>query len=380
MNARGADGIRVITSGSRPLRVLHWYWQTNTGGIHRVVTDLTRAQQRDKTLEVRLLVGRGRGEGPLDSLDLRHGFDFGRYGATCRALAWADLVHMHIYNPVVASAVRRSGKPCVYTDHGTDRHKSLRNLLVVFQLQRRFVRNRATLLTVNSSFRRRTQQEFYAIRDEKIRVVRNGLDFDALRPAADNAALRRELGIGPGEQVAGTLAVFQLRKRLHLLLEAFARVEGLLYPPARLLIVGDGMMRPQLERRAQELGIADRVIFTGYREDPYDLVSLMDVFVLPTRGEPFGLAAVEALALGRPVIVFKDGGGLAEIVRDGENGFVVSDVAEAAECLRDLLQNPALRARLGRFGALDVRRRFSIGAMAESIRACYDEAASLRTP
>lgn len=357
------------------MRVLHWYWQTNAGGIHRVVSDLVRAQRADPSLDVRCAVGRA---GALDGrptaaglprdvtcLRLRHGFDFSRYGAARAALRWADLVHMHGYNPVVALAVERLAKPCVYTDHGTDRHPSLRNRVVVGHFQRRFVRARADVVTVNSLFRLNERVDFYGIRDGRFRVVHNGLDFAQLHtePA--------DLGLPAGVPVIGTVAVFNLKKRLHLLLEAFAALD---HPSARLLIVGDGALRPRLQERAHDLGLGDRVLFTGYREDARTLIAQMDIFVLPTQGEGFGLAAVEALALERPVVVFRDGGGLTEVVRDGETGFVVDHVEDATRCLRRLLGDPALRRRLGAAGALDVRMRFSIEAMAERTRRCYDEA------
>ena len=357
------------------MRLLHWYWQTNAGGIHRVVSDLVSAQRHDPSLDVRCAVGRagalaGRptamgAPGGVTSLDLRHGFDFSRYGAAREALRWADLVHMHSYNPVVALAVERLAKPCVYTDHGTDRHPSLRNRVVVGHFQRRFVRSRADVVTVNSLFRLSERVDFYGIRDGRVRVVHNGLDFDGLN------ATPADLGLPAGVPVVGTVAVFNLRKRLHLLLEAFAALN---HETARLMIVGDGALRPRLEERAKALGIGDRVLFTGYREDARKLIALMDVFVLPTQGEGFGLAAVEALGLERPVIVFRDGGGLTEIVRDGETGCVVDHVDDAARCLRWLLGDPALCRRLGAAGALDVRTRFSIEAMAQRTRRCYDEA------
>ncbi|MHC4819286.1 MAG: glycosyltransferase family 4 protein [Planctomycetota bacterium] len=357
------------------MRVLHWYWQTNTGGIHRVVSDLVGAQRCDPSLDVRCVVGRAgtlagqpaarRTPAGVTCLGLRHGFDFSRYGTAREALGWADLVHMHGYNPVVALAVERLAKPCVYTDHGTDRHPSLRNRVVVGHFQRRFVRARADVVTVNSLFRLGERIDFYGIRDGRFRVVHNGLDFGGL------GAKPSDPGLPAGVPVIGTVAVFNLRKRLHLLLETFARLD---HESARLLIVGDGALRPRLEERAQALGIGDRVHFTGYREDARELIALMDVFVLPTQGEGFGLAAVEALGLERPVIVFRDGGGLTEIVRDGETGCVVDHVDDAARCLRWLLGDPALRRRLGAAGALDVRTRFSIEAMAHRTRRCYDEA------
>ncbi|MHC4549329.1 MAG: glycosyltransferase family 4 protein [Planctomycetota bacterium] len=347
------------------IHVLHWYWQTQAGGIHQVVSDLVRALRRDPSVDVRCVVGRARGEVEgVACLDLRHGFDFLRYRAALRTLAWADLVHMHGYNPVVAAAVSRLGKPCVYTDHGTDRHPSLRNRIVVEGLQRRFVRSRADLITVNSRYRRDEREQFYGIRDGRVRVIHNGLDFSALGAAAPPAR-------PPRDPVVGTVAVFNVKKRLHLLLEAFARLDG---AAARLWIVGDGAIRPRLERTAAALGLAERVRFTGYRRDATDLIAQMDVFVLPTEGEGFGLAVVEALALQKPVVVFADGGGLTEIVRHGETGFIVKGVAEATERLRQLLGDPGLRARLGAAGAKDVRARFDIDAMAGLTRRCYDEA------
>jgi glycosyltransferase involved in cell wall biosynthesis len=277
---------------------------------------------------------------------------------------------MHGYNPVMALAVERLDKPCVYTDHGTDRHKSLRNRVVVGHFQRRFVRARADLVTVASLFRLGERADFYGIRDSRIRVIPNGLDFAGLR------ARPADLGLPPGTPVIGTVAVFNLRKRLHLLLEAFAHLD---HDRARLLIVGDGALRPRLEERADELDIRDRVLFTGYREDARELIAMMDVFVLPTQHEGFGLAAVEALGLERPVIVFRDGGGLTEIVRDGETGFVVDHVDDAVRCLRRLLADAALCRSLGAAGALDVRLRFTIEAMARQTRRCYDEALAGRS-
>jgi glycosyltransferase involved in cell wall biosynthesis len=233
------------------MRVLHWYWQTSAGGIHRVVSDLVSAQRRDPALRVRCAVGRAgalagrptasRVPPDVTCLALRHGFDFSRYGAARAALRWADLVHMHGYNPVVALAVERLAKPCVYTDHGTDRHPSLRNRVVVGHFQRRFVRARADLVTVNSLFRLNERMDFYGIRDGRFRVVHNGLDFRALDTAPT------DIGLPAGVPLVGTVAVFNLKKRLHLLLETFAALD---HPTARLLIVGDGALRPTISATA----------------------------------------------------------------------------------------------------------------------------------
>ena len=153
----------------RALRILHWYWQAGFGGIHRIASGLSTAQGRDPGLDVRRVVGRRAAGTPADdgpgpeSLDFRHGFDFTRLRRVREAVDWADVVHMHTFNPVVAAAVLSSGKGVVYTDHGTDRHKSLRNRIVVSGLQRTFVRRCARMVTVNSGFRRETQRAFYEV-------------------------------------------------------------------------------------------------------------------------------------------------------------------------------------------------------------------------
>jgi glycosyltransferase involved in cell wall biosynthesis len=370
-----------VSDPGHPLRVVHWYWQTGLGGIHRVVSDLVVSQQGDPSLAAHRVAGQvapgvpGGGRVPgVTYLDLRHGFDFLRYGAARRAIATAHIVHMHVFNPVVAAAVVNLGRTCVYTDHGSDQHPSLRNRLVVFQLQRRFVRKWPARVTVNSGYRQGVQGAFYGIDAERIRVVPNGVDFASIAACRDPAARRAELGVREDELVVGTVAVFQMRKRIHLLLDAYARVRNSLMRPSRLVIVGDGPNRPALEREAHRLGISGHTIFAGYRQDALDVLALVDAFVLPTEGEAFGLAAVEALALGKPVIVWRDGGGLLEVVRHGESGFHVSDTTEAAARLKELLLNPTLRRRMGEAGAADVRSRFAISTMAERMRACYDEA------
>ena len=354
---------------SRPLRVVHWYWQSNPGGIHRVVCDLVRAQEEAGMEPLRVVGRRGPGDGTALDLRMRHGFDVLRLPRAKRTLQAADLVHMHSYNPVVARALRSAGTPCVYTDHGSDRYPSLRNRVVLFGLQRRFVRSRPRIVTVNSEYRRGTQAAFYGLEPDRVRVVWNGLDFDALRPRRAPADVRAEFGIPADRPHVGTVAVFQRCKRTHLVLEALARARL----DAALLVVGDGPPRHALERRARALGIADRTVFTGMRADAGDLMAALDAFVLPTEGEGFGLAALEALAVGTPAVVWRDGGGLLEIVRHGTSGFVVADVDEAAARIRQLCTAPELRRRMGDAGAADVRERFSVARMARGIRACYEE-------
>jgi len=133
------------------------------------------------------------------------------------------------------------------------------------------------------------------------------------------------------------------------LLEAFARTGK---PAASLILVGDGPLRGQLEARARELGVADRVLFAGFRNQRelpafYDAA---DLFVLPSRQEPWGLVVNEAMNAGRAIVVSDKVGSGPDLVHPGENGAIVpmGDSDALAQAFRDVLASPARSAAMGR--------------------------------
>jgi glycosyltransferase involved in cell wall biosynthesis len=134
-----------------------------------------------------------------------------------------------------------------------------------------------------------------------------------------------------------------------------------LHHPYRLTIAGDGNQRPELERLAVELGVADKVDFAGWVAEPEKLAAECDVAVLPFFWqEPFGLVGPEAMARELPVVAFQVGG-VDEWLRDGENGFAVPprDVVKFAAAIDGLLADKDLRLKLGNCGRAFVRERFS---------------------
>lgn len=130
------------------------------------------------------------------------------------------------------------------------------------------------------------------------------------------------------------------------------------------MLMGDGPERAGLEGLGRELGLQDRMTFTGWVEPPWVARQRCDVLVMPSRVEGFGLVAVEALLAGIPVVASRVGG-LSEVVEDGVTGLLVpSDDPEAlASALRELEGDSVLRAELAERGRADVRRRFSVEAM-----------------
>jgi glycosyltransferase involved in cell wall biosynthesis len=160
---------------------------------------------------------------------------------------------------------------------------------------------------------------------------------------------------------------FTHEKGADVLLRALAQLTGV-----TAVLVGDGELRPASEVLASELGVADRAIFTGWREDARELMATWDVFVLPSRREGFGISIVEAMLAGLPVVATSVGG-VPEVVVDGENAILVppDDPGALAVAIRRLLDDPQLRRRLGQSGRRRALERFSPQTMATAFLALY---------
>jgi N-acetyl-alpha-D-glucosaminyl L-malate synthase BshA len=144
--------------------------------------------------------------------------------------------------------------------------------------------------------------------------------------------------------------------------------------PARLVMVGDGPEKEKAERLCRKLGIADKVTFLGNSNEVDMILSYSDLFLLPSETESFGLAALEAMAWGVPVIS-SDGGGLPEVNFDGLSGFLspVGDVESMASNALKILSDDRTLAEFRR-NALEVARRFDIRKILPLYEALYQEA------
>jgi glycosyltransferase involved in cell wall biosynthesis len=142
---------------------------------------------------------------------------------------------------------------------------------------------------------------------------------------------------------------------------------------ATLVVVGDGEERDDAERRAAELGVADRCRFTGYQRDMAPWYGSFDTFCLPSASEGTPVAAIEALAAGVPVVATRVGGTPA-VVDDGETGFLVpvGDVTGMADRLAELAGDPQRRIEMGRLGAERMRERYGIERMVDDVERLYE--------
>jgi glycosyltransferase involved in cell wall biosynthesis len=207
---------------------------------------------------------------------------------------------------------------------------------------------------------------------ERFAKIYSGVDLSAYRTPLDTRALRASFGFGPEALVIGEVAKLWEGKGHALLLRAFAQMSPR-WPQARLLIIGDGPLRQPLNTLVQELQLADRVVFAGFRTDVPALTHLLDVAVLPSLFEGLGRAILEAQAAGKPIIGSRVGG-IPDLIEDGANGLLISpgSVEELAAALERLCADEALRRQLGRTAQQRLDDRFDSGRMAAQIIALYE--------
>jgi glycosyltransferase involved in cell wall biosynthesis len=226
--------------------------------------------------------------------------------------------------------------------------------------------------------RQRRHWQRRAVFARRNHVIYNGIDLAHWQPdAAASDAVRRALGFSRTDLVIGLSAVLRPEKNPVQLVEALAwlRRRGL---PARALYIGDGPQRESVLARAAALGVAGDVAITGFQHDVRPFVSACDAMVLTSFTEAFSLAAIEAMALGRPV-VHAEVGGAAEMIQHGHDGllFPVGDTAALVERL-ERLADPAARLRMGENARATVAQRFDERAMVERYEQLLLQLASTR--
>jgi glycosyltransferase involved in cell wall biosynthesis len=203
----------------------------------------------------------------------------------------------------------------------------------------------------------------------------SGFDLAPFLNATNDLALRQQLGLDETHFVIGKIArIFKLKGHADLL-TAFAKIAPQL-PHARLLFVGDGSLRSQTEAHARQLGVADKVIFTGL-VPPAEVaryVGIMDCLAHFSYREALSRALPQALAAGKPVVAY-DFDGADEVCLENQTGFLVrtGDTDTAAKRLWQLANDPALREKFGRCGSQFVKENFSIEKMVAGQYAVYQK-------
>lgn len=303
--------------------------------------------------------------------------------ALAGAAATADLIHVHslFLHPQFAASrrARAAGVPYVVSPHGAldpylRRRNRLRKVVTSLAWQNRMLSGAAALhLTTDEEARLLADITPHVPRV----VVANGVDTSAFADLPDGNAFRARYLDGFSGPTILFLGRVSFKKGIDVLLRAFAVLPARL--DARLVVAGpdDEGLTPSLERLAADLGVRDRVVFAGMvvGEERLDALAVADVWVLPSHTENFAVAAVEALAAGRTVVI-SPAVNIAPTVTRAKAGVVVAqEPVVLADAMTQLLDDPARRAELGR-RAVALAREYDWSRVSGQLAAMYRSVAA----
>jgi len=374
---------------TRPLRVVHLIDTLRPGGAERLV--VTTVKHLDPRCFRPAVVALGE---PLDlapalaeigvpvacvgvrsPLDWRHGVV--HLAAVLRRLR-PDVLHTHlrlsnVYGRVAAVL---AGVPRVVTSlHHLDyTHWPARTLRArAWRAVDRYSAHRVNRGFVAVSHAVATDyRHHFGLRD--VQVIHNYIEVEPFRRlAAGRAEARRRLGLRDDELVVLNVARLAAEKGQRHLMDAVALLQRR-HPSVRLIFVGDGPERQALQTQADALGIARAVVLAGVQTDVNPFLAAADVFAFPSVGEGLGIALMEAMATGLPVVASR-ADGIVEVVEDGVDGLLVApgDPVPLAEALGRLAGDPALRRRLGEAARGTIASRFSARVGVPRLEAVYTQ-------
>jgi len=280
------------------------------------------------------------------------------------------ILHSHNYKSNFYAKMALSGKAVrwVVTNHG----RRVGPKLLFYNLLDMFIVRRADrLIAVSEEIA--TKMKLAGIAGGKIRLIENGIDLERFNGNGSANRARESLGIKKEAIVIGTVGSVTKEKGHAYLLEAAPRVIEK-FPEAVFLTVGDGRERESLERMAGKLGIRNRAIFTGMRKDIPEILSVVDVFVLPSLNEGLPMALLEAQAARVPTVATRVGA-IPKVVEDGVTGILIPsrDPAAIARAISRILSDKRVALEMARKGFERVRDNFSSQKMGDKYLSIYKE-------
>ena len=299
--------------------------------------------------------------------------DFGtgwRLSRVLRDLA-PEIVHAHDPHAVAAAAVALS------IGVGTPRPALVASRRVDFRIRgnsfsRWKYRQVDGFIAASEAIRAMLVED--GIPGDRIHTVHEGIDVDRVGGVAP-ANVHAEFWMPTHAPVVGNIGALVPHKGQRYLIDAVPLIMRE-FPDVRLVIVGEGELRPMLEHQIRELHLEKHVILTGFRTDVLALLKGFDVFVMSSVTEGLGTSLLDAMAAARPIVA-TTAGGIPEVVIDGETGLLVPprDAHRMAEAIVGLLGRSEERARMGRAGLARVRERFSAERMVGGTLAVYERLA-----
>jgi glycosyltransferase involved in cell wall biosynthesis len=286
-----------------------------------------------------------------------------------------EILHSHRYKENVIgglAACFRRGPYLVKTVHGlVEPYKGIKKFKLGFYnfLDRwitRLLFHR--VICVSHDISQKLRKE---LPNTEIICIRNCVDLERLKVGKHKKQTKRELGFEPDSPLIGTVGRLSPIKGMEYLLRA-SRILIERVPDLRVLIVGEGSERMVLVQLASKLGLDSHVAFTGHREDVLNLISAMDVFILPSLSEGIPMVLLETMALSVPIVATRVGG-IPEILENGQTAFLVppKDENALADACHYLLLHKKEAEMIAEQGAKKVRECFSAESMAQNVEQIY---------
>lgn len=282
-----------------------------------------------------------------------------------------QLFHAHGYGAAnfgrIAGMIR--GIPTIVHAHDDDRYYPLYQ-----NLADRLLRNHTDKAIAVSESVKKSCINKRRIGKDKTFVIHNGIPLqDFVPPEKDLVQKeRKRLGIESDFKVIGTVAKLREEKGTRYFIESAVKVLEI-FPKTILLIAGDGPLMEELKNLSDRLGIADRVVFAGFRNDIPLILSIIDIFVVPSITEGSPLALMEAMAMGKPIVA-TNVGGIVEILKDGDTGLLVPsrDPEAIAGKIVHLFRNEAETRKLG-LRAREEAEKYDIESHVQKLAGHYNE-------
>ncbi len=302
----------------------------------------------------------------------RPGIDYFYPFKLAKYLKKSKIKILHLHNPTAlfygTLAGRIAGTPCIiYTEHGRDFSSSFK-VRIANSLLCKMV-NRVVVVAEHG---KRYLVEHEGVDERRIFKIYNGIDSQKFGRTHSGKLIRSGLGLHDNQSIIGIVARLDPIKNHTCLIRAMKIIATRL-PEAVLLIIGDGLLRTELESLTANLQLQDHIKFLGARSDIAELLSVMDVFVLSSLSEGLSLTLIEACAAAKPIVA-TDVGGNPEIVKHQSNGLLVpSDQPETlAKTIAEILNDKEKARLMGEFGRKKFQEEFTLNTMVKKYEHMYE--------
>jgi len=306
-------------------------------------------------------------------------FDFSCWGKVKKLIQSKDYHIIHAHGTRACSntfwAAGQLKLPLIYTVHGWSFHPDQQNLIRFLRKsgEKVLVKRTQKNITVSKS---NQQQGIDELGLPNSVVIHNGVNLNKFDPAKEYHLKRSDFGLKEDDIVVGFMARLTHQKDPVTLIRA-AAIAAPKAPKLKFILVGNGDLDDEVREERQKLGMEDRVVLEDFRTDVPDVLSLIDIYCLPSLWEGLPIGVIEAMAMQKAVIATPVNG-TKELIEDGINGLLIPEKKPdmLAKAFLKLYENPELIKKYGEASVIKVKESFNVQAMAHKVSEVYQNVLS----